>query len=220
VLTALALCGLAIVPSARQLRDQTFLRFKEERMVIEYTPAADEAVVRMDAENEGGVDRVEVRDPRGVTRLSLQAQHGRIEGIQGMVIESREMGLDDLLATYRQGTYSLRGRSVDGLTVIGSAVLSHELLAEPVVLYPTPGEQGVPAERVKVAWIPDAQADRYRVVLEQGESDGLAVELPAGSSSFLVPEGVLRDATETFVEIAAIASNGNSTTVEVPFTTR
>ena len=113
VLTAAALSVFAIVPSARQLRDQSFLRFKEEHMVIEYNPAIDEGVVRLDAENEESVDRVEVRDPNGVTLFNLQAQDVRGPlGIQGLVIESLEMGADDLMRTYRAGIYSLRGRSM------------------------------------------------------------------------------------------------------------
>ena len=191
-------------------------------MVIEYNPAIDEGVVRLDAENEESVDRVEVRDPNGVTLFNLQAQdvRGPGLGIQGLVIESLEMGADDLMRTYRAGIYSLRGRSINGLTVLGSAMLSHDLLPEPVILYPLAGAKDVPADNLKVSWIPDPEASSYRIVLEQGESDGLAAELPRGSSSFLVPEGVLRRATESFVEIAAVAPSGNCTIIEVPFTTR
>jgi hypothetical protein len=60
----------------------------------------------------------------------------------------------------------------------------------------------------------------YRVQLEQGESDGLAVNLPPEQDSFRVPDGFLARGTETQLEIAAIGPNGNHTVVEIAFTTQ
>jgi hypothetical protein len=99
-------------------------------------------------------------------------------------------------------------------------VFSHALPAPALIHYPRAGAVDVPASKLLVSWTPDRSASRYRVSLEQGENDGLTVELPAGSHSFQVPDGVLARNTETQLEIAAIGRNGNRTLVEVPFTTR
>ena len=71
-----------------------------------------------------------------------------------------------------------------------------------------------------VSWVPDPEARAYRVILEQGETDGLTAVLPARSSSFQVPDGILAPGTESHVEVGAIGPNGNCTLVEVSFTTR
>ena len=73
---------------------------------------------------------------------------------------------------------------------------------------------------IVVSWTSDPSTVAHRVILEQDENDGLVVQLPAGANEFRVPDGFLLPGTETHVEVGAVAANGNTTLVEVGFSTR
>lgn len=217
--STIAVAALALT-LGQQRSEGPFLQLKEEQITVEYTPAANEAVLIVEAESETGLGRVEVRNPGGKLIIELRAGKEQDHvGVQGFNIETRESTPAALLAKYAAGVYDMRARTVDGRMALGSAVLSHELLPEPVVIYPEAGAVDVPTN-LTAGWIPDASAAGYVVTLEQGESDGLAVMLPPGSSSFEVPAGVLAPGTPTHIEVGAIAPSGNRTLVEVSFTTR
>jgi hypothetical protein len=196
------------------------LRLKEERMTLEYTATADEAVVIMEAESEIPLDRLEIRDPRGARVLEMRAQGGHPLAVSGFSIESAELDGSSILDAFGEGTYTMRARSLDGRPVEGGARLVHGLLPAPVVLYPLDGDDAVPSEDLEIRWMPDARATAYRIVLEQNENDGLRVDLPPGSDSFRVPNGLLQPSTETLVEVGVVAPNGNCTLVEFSVETR
>jgi hypothetical protein len=136
------------------------------------------------------------------------------------MIELRETSLRSLLENYAEGDFEIRATTLDGRLAVGSAHLSLDLPAAPAVVYPPPGATGIEAGDLRVLWLADRNAAAYFVQLEQGETDLLAVNLPAGRSSLRVPEGVLARGTETRLEVAAVAPNGNVTAVETVFTTR
>lgn len=190
------------------------LRLKEESIVIEYAPALGEAVLLVEAESEVSLGQVEVVGPHGERVFLLEAGD---RPLQGFTIETREASVQVLFQRYSRGVYDLRARTVDGRSVVGSAVLSHQLLGAPVVILPLPGSR-VPANAL-VSWVPDPTAAQYIVTLEQGENDGLTVRLPAGTSSFQIPNGVLQPATATHVEVLVVGSDGNRTQSEVEFET-
>ena len=218
-----ALAALALASVGGQAREEPpALRLKEERMIVEYTASANEAVVLVEAESEAVLGRVEVRGPRGNPVLALRAGRGQdrgLAGFSGFLVESQESELVQLLSTWGAGDYDLLAWTVDGQEVLGRATLHHALPRAPEVVYPSEGAMGVPTDPV-VSWVPDPSAEAYVVVLEQDENDGLTVRLEGGTGSFQVPAGVLRPATETQLEVAAVDPNGNRTLVEVLFTTR
>lgn len=216
--TSLSVTAIALAALPVPRPERPALALKEERVTIEYTPARDEAVVVVDAETEAALDRVEVRDPGGRPVLNVGVQRRGAMALSGFVLESRELPLAVLRATYGEGLFDLRGRSVDGQQVLGSAMLSHELLPEPIPVFPWHGAR-VAATDLTVSWHADPLARGYRVVLEQGENDGLVVQLAPGTSSFRVPDGVLAPRTETQLEIGVLGPNGNCTVVEVLFET-
>jgi hypothetical protein len=216
----LALAALALAAAGWDQGGGAPLSFKEERLLLEYSPGADEAVLLLEAESEEGLGRIEVREPGGRPLLRLwTAKPGQL-ALSGLQVETLEASPATLLADYPEGLYDLRGVTVDGRTMLGSAALSHEVLPEPVVTWPLPGTQGVPTTGLLVTWVPDPGASAYHVVLEQDENDGLAVNLPPGAGQLQVPDRLLRGATETKLEVGAVGPNGNITLAEVVFTTR
>jgi len=192
---------------------------KEETMVLEYSATLGEAVALLEAESEETINRVEIRNPLGAAVLELRAPEGKNLGLSGFKVETGESSVELLLETYPPGMYRFRARTADGQFLLGSAVLSHELPAAPEVLYPTDGAVDVPTTDLTVSWVVDPQATGYRLVVEQGETDGLVVDLPAGKGSFQVPDGILAPSTRSHVEVGAIGPNGNCTLVEVAFRT-
>jgi hypothetical protein len=217
ILTAAVALGFAAPRDAGF--DGTSYALKEERVFIEYTPGANEAVVVMEAESEIGLMRVEVISPRGTSALSLRAQDLGSKSISGFVVETTEAPLAEILLAYGEGRYPMRARTENGLPAIGGAELAHDLLDEPQAIYPFEGAINVPINGLTLQWKNDPQALGYTVILEQDDNDGLAIEMPAGSSSLVVPDGFLKAGTETFFEISALGPSGNRTILETQFTT-
>ncbi len=195
------------------------VEFKEEAIAIEFTATSGEATVVFQAESEVAMQRLQIHDPLGRRLGTFDAGDGNGLRLSGYVLEAAEGTRDEILATFMQGTYAISGQTPSGRKGTGSAALKHRLLDAPAVLYPVEGATDV-STNLTVGWIPDPEAVSYRINLEQGDSDTLAVKLPAGTSSFDVPTGVLAAGESTHVEVGAVAPNGNCTLVEIHFTTR
>jgi len=199
-----------------QERRRPSLPLSESSMTIELM-AGGEAVVRIEAETEEELEEVRVKRPGGESFLELSS--GNQRGLSGLMIELSETSLQSLLQNYTEGDYGIRATTVGGNLVGGSARLSFDLPAAPQIYYPRPGATGVTASGLNVIWLADRNAASYYVQLEQGETDLLAVNLPASRNSLRVPPGILARGVETRLEVAAIAPNGNRTAVETVFTT-
>lgn len=196
------------------------LAFKEETITIEYTATSNEAVVVVAAETEQVVHNVRIKGPQGTAILELRSESGKPVALSGFVIEMRESTKETLFTDYSEGRYDLRGRATNGQAVVGGATLSHRLLRPPAVTYPKPGADDVPCDGLVVSWVPVQQARGYRIVIEQNDNDGIAVEVPGNTASFRVPDGLLLPGTDTQLEVGAVGANGNCTLVEVEFKTR
>ena len=212
--TSLGFIGFAQQP------DRPHALFKEERMTVHYTPAEDEATIVVKAETEAPLQHVEVKTPMGGGMLRMRAQDSMGIALQGFVLETGEMDADQLFATYPEGSYDFRGLAVGRLPLTGGAVLSHDLLPEPVVMAPLEGAVDVDPNGLTVTWQPQPGAAGYRIGVEQNDNDGLNVELPPTTHSFTIPGGFLLPQTPTQVEVGVIADNGNTTMNEVYFTTQ
>lgn len=214
----LALTAAALVSGHDSRSGSTVFSIKEESATIEFTATSGEAVVVFEAESEEVMRSVQVQRPDGRDVLRIWAGGGSGSRISGFIVETGETTPDDLLAHYGEGRYEMAAIASDGRRASGGATLSHALLPAPVALYPLEGDIGVPTTAT-VRWIPDPNAAEYKIVLEQDENDGLTARLPAGSSSFQIPAGILRSQTVSHVEIGAVAENGNTTLVEIEFVT-
>ncbi|MCE9594420.1 MAG: hypothetical protein K8S98_09510 [Planctomycetes bacterium] len=196
------------------------LSFKEERLRIEYNATLDEVALMVEADVEGAdLAALEVRDPSGTPVMRLQGGHGATLALSSFAVESREMTFDEFRGEHPPGTYLMRGRATDGSSVLGTAVLSHALPVAASVEFPLEGAVGVPTEGLVIRWSAEGSAVGIDVLLEQGETDGLKIRLPAGAKSFEVPSHFLAPNTDTHVEIGTIGADGNRTIVERAFTT-
>lgn len=198
---------------------QSFLDLEVARMTIEYKPSIDLATLVVKAESDQGLSSVEILDSRGRPILCMFGNDSRGSAVSDFQLDTPEVSAARLFLLFPEGPYAFRGLTQHGALALGSAELSHLLLAEPVVRYPFAGAAAVPTD-LTIEWASDPQAAGYHVGVEQDDNDGLVAKLPAGSSSFKVPGGILRRGVETKLEVVAVAHNGNGTLAEISFTTR
>ena len=196
------------------------VELRESKMMIEYTVDSTDAAIVVSTEAETHLARVEVRNPLGQPVLEVRSERGSEFGFQGFVVDSGESTPTELFAEYPPGDYTIRARTTDGRTAVGTARFSHALPRPPRVLYPSNGMVDVPTTDLEVSWTADAAVDSYRVSLEQHETDVMTVIVRSGTGSFQVPDGVLESGTRSRLEIGAIGADGNCTVVQVPFLTR
>jgi hypothetical protein len=213
-----AATSLALLPGSSGPEDSTRL-LKEERLSIQYTATAGEAVLVMSAESEVPLGLLELRDPLGRRTLRLLAGDGRALSLSGFEVESREGTLEELLASYPEGPYRFGGRTIAGHAIWGEATVEHTLPEPARILWPLQGARDVPGDGLTVTWEGDPSAGGFHVILEQGDNDGISIHVPGDSDSLVIPPGVLEPGTETLLEIGTIGPNGNRTLVEVTFTT-
>lgn len=202
----------------QEARRAPVLRLKEEALILEYTATADEAVIKVEAESEEELKFLQVRNPNGQLLFELRARNTHIHTLSGFEVEMQESTANELLEMYPEGIYEIRGRSADGRFALGRGRLSHSLPLVPEVIHPY-SEAVLSPDDLLLMWVADEDVEGYVVSLEQDENDGLTVNLPAGSESFRVPNGVLLPGTETQFELGAIGPNGNITLVEIEFMT-
>lgn len=214
-ITALALTAIGM----QQERHNPILLLKEELITIEFTATAGEAVLRVEAESEEELKYLQVRNPAGDVILDMRAHQSGIHALSGFAIEMQEVTVAEVFAAYPQGMYDIRGRTVDGRLALGRARLSHALPLAPETFYPYEGAVQVPTSNLTLSWMAEDSVEGYVISLEQDENDGLTVNLPPGSDSFTVPDGVLLPGRPSQFEIGAIGPEGNCTLVEVFFFT-
>jgi hypothetical protein len=174
---------------------------------------------------------LELESPDGREKLRVTASGTlRYHGLTELFFESAEPSFDEVpfnrfKKRFPEGKYTLRGRTIEGRTLVGSDRLSHLLPDGPNITFPTKGAQ-VDPNGFTVTWDPvtrPAGVDiaRYLVIVTQdpGERE-LSMELPATATSAGVPGQFLRPDTRTEVEVLARDKSGNQTITELPFRTR
>ena len=192
-------------------------RLANEAMYIEYFPRRGVATLVVEVEADESVDSLDVFSPVGDPYLCVRALRGQNQGLSGFKVESRETALAQLLAQSEVGAYFLSVRTRSGGLLQGTAALSHVLPPTPPVTFPTNDDHTLPASGFTITWNTVPGAVGYRIGLEQGETDTLAVRLAAGSTSFQVPNGVLTTGAEAHLEVIAVGANGNQTVAERDF---
>jgi hypothetical protein len=135
-----------------------------------------------------------------------------------------ELSLEEFKALFPEGRYAFSGETVEGQRLRGTATLSHDTPAGPVVVTPQPGAVVAPDNAV-ISWQPGDQPAgveivSYQVIVErENPLRVFSVDLPASTTSVTVPAEFLEPATPYKVEVLAIEASGNQTITEVEFTT-
>lgn len=211
---------------------------KEAKIIIEHN-ATD-----LDTGFQGFIDSegwkwLEVRGPQG-TVLSIEAHRrlGRL-GLTELFFETvepenAEVPLEDVLSTLPEGEYEIVGRTVDGRRTAGTALLTHDIPAGPVLLFPEEGAT-VPSTDLVLSWSPVTETIdgdpvtiiRYQVIVEVEEEPhpnaigkrSMSIYVPASVTSMSVPNEFLEPGTHYFWEVLAIEESGNQTLSSSEFET-
>jgi hypothetical protein len=165
-----------------------------------------------------GWRRVSLADPRGnsVARILADGKLGDL-GITELRFESAEPSPAEVLARFPAGNYTFRGLTVDGVSLLSRARLSHRLLPRPSIT-PSNGQVVDPRNTI-VRWTAPG-AERVEIIIEHPDLGHNFDVIVSGSTTRLtVPPQFLRRGKEYKIEILSIAENGNRTIVESTFRT-
>jgi hypothetical protein len=182
-----------------------------------------------------GWQRLDVKGPDG-TVLTFQGNGDLGElGLTELFFESVEpanadVPIEDVLDALPEGTYTISGKAMEsgesGGTTTGTALLTHDIPAGPVLLTPAAGAV-VPAGELLVSWGDvtqtidggDVTIVAYQLIIEKDEEPhphmigklGLSMYLPPTTTSVSIGEGFLEPGTAYKWEVLAVEESGNQT---------
>jgi hypothetical protein len=222
---------------------KTPVPLKEAKLNIEHNATDHDTGFQGFVDSEGW-DQLEVTGPRGVVlRFEGRGALGEL-GLTELFFESVEpenadVPIDELLEDIPAGRYTFRGRTmIDGETsgeTVGTAWLSHDIPAGPVLQWPAPGAV-VSAEDLVVRWGAVTQTLRgtpanivaYQLIVEKDATPhahmigkwGLSMYLPPSVTSMPIPRDFLEPGTAYSWEVLAIEESGNQTLSSAGFRTQ
>ena len=215
--------ALAVAPAPAQAQE-----FSIARIYIEYNQTANDLGFHVSLDGEDWTD-LRILDPNGKRIFDVSAKGGyKNLGLTELFFEGAEPNLDDfpledLLALFPEGDYTMIGRTVDGQYLRSLATLTHDVPDGPVVSTAlVPACDGNTRE---ISWtsvtgpapiLPDATVSivGYQVLVSSFQ-----ITLPGSSTSVTIPEefyASLAPGTQPF-EVLAIDVSGNQTITEGTF---
>ena len=141
-----------------------------------------------------------------------------------------DVAIEEILETLPEGNYTISGKAMENGesagTTSGTAWLTHDIPAGPVLLLPAAGAV-VPAGELMVSWSPvtqtitgeDVNIIAYQLIIEKDVEPhphmigkfGLSMYLPPTVTTLTVPSGFLEPGTPYKWEVLAIEESGNQT---------
>lgn len=218
--------GLSVIAVALTGSQQTASAGKSDGPAVEFTGivmrlesnATDgdaEVVIAINAGEK--LKSLEVTSPSGKKILNLKSRDGQRLGVGKLTVETPEPALAEVKAAYPAGVYQFRGETMDEKDLSGQITLSHDLLLAPMIQSPLNKATNVPTT-ITAAWTAVAGASGYFIEIDDGTAV-LKADLPATSTTFIVPPGWLQPDTDYVLGVAVISANGNRTSSEVSFRT-
>jgi hypothetical protein len=196
-------------------------RFGRTAVYLERNATDEDAEVRFEVTGgKDGLAALQVTAPDGRTVLDLKAPDSKL-GMRQFILESPEPRDDGRLrADFPAGSYRFLGTTPGGMTLRGTATLSHALPPVAAVVSPRAGQTGVPVNGLRIEWRPVPGVSTCTVIVEQ-EATGreLRADLAGDATAFAVPDGFLAPGTVYKVAIGTISREGNRSFVEAGFVT-
>lgn len=210
------------------------------KLFIEHNSTAEDTGVH------GAFDSVDwqklcVYDPNGRMVLEVEPKRQlRTLSISGIFFESREppndeVSIEQILAMFPEGRYSVRGRALDGRRLTGAATFTHDIPSAPVIVFPQ--EDGtVSPDGFAVMWnhvtttLDGEPLNRtgYEVIVTKDVPDdpnGFSrptydVHVPPSETSLTVPSEFLEPGTRYELEVLVLEVSGNQTITSFFFQTQ
>lgn len=196
--------------------------FEVATIVVEQnaTDADTEIVIEVLGGDEG-LKLLRIRTPDGWRVLQLSSLDPTVMGIREFAFESPESEGEAILAGYPEGRYTLCGVSVSGERFKSTAQLSHQLPEATVISNPAE-DSVVGTDALMIEWSAVLGVAEYVIEFENESMDPeqvLTVNVPADTTSFEVPPGLLTPGSDYQVGVATVGENGNVAVVETTFST-
>lgn len=225
--TAIAMLTLVAGSTALAGRDR-WVELDDARLKIETNDTDGDAGVQVFIDADPW--RVmEIFHPDG--RRLFRSTTGGIFSEQGgteLFLESGEPSFDEVsfeefLARFPEGEYPFRGRGTEGERYFGTATLTHNIPAGPILVGPHEGGALVDPDNAVVEWEPvdppgGSPIIAYQVLVVLDGTDlpalpkiSLDVMMPPTATSLAVPPGFLRPDTLYEWEVLSIEESGNQT---------
>ncbi|HJU52153.1 MAG TPA: hypothetical protein VJ815_07445 [Acidimicrobiia bacterium] len=212
------------------------IEFKDARIKFEINATDGDGGVQIFLDADTWAE-LEIYDPNG-ERIFSTSTDGSIalQGGTELFLESAEptfaeLPLPDLLERFPAGDYRFEGTSPEGELITGTATLSHDIPAGPVLLDPADGAEIADLDHTVLSWEPVPPPNgtpiiAYQVLVVEPDTGNpalpaivLDVMMPADATSVAIPAGFLQSGTEYEWEVLAIEASGNQTLSSAVFTT-
>jgi len=216
------------------------VRLPTTKLFIEHNSTAEDTGVH------GAFDSVDwqklcVYDPRGRQVLEVEPKRQlRTLSISGIFFESREppneeVSIEEILARFPEGRYSVRGRALDGRRLTGAAIFTHDIPAAPIITCPLEGGV-VSSDGFTVTWnhvtttLDGDPLNRtgYEVIITKDVPDDpngfsrptFDVHVLPSETSLTVPIEFLEPGTRYELEVLVLEVSGNQTITSLFFETQ
>lgn len=181
--------------------------------------------------------RMSIYDSKGhrifttVTKGIMAEQGGTELFLESAEPSFDDLSLEELLKRWPAGNYDFRGSGLNGEIYVGSAQLTHDLPAGPVLVSPIEGAAPQDPANTVVRWkrVPPPNGSpiiAYQVLVVESDTGitalpkvTLDVLMPPTANRLEVPRGFLQRDTEYEWEVLAIEQGGNQTLSSSTFTT-
>lgn len=235
----LGLCGCPTVGDGNGGGNGEPIPLKEAKINIEHNATDEDTGFQGFIDSEGW-ERLEVMGPDGTVVLTLEGGGElRSLGLTELFFETvepanAEVPIADILAVLPEGEYSIQGPTPDGKQTVGTALLTHDIPAGPVLVAPAEGAT-VPAANLVMSWNPVTQTITgeavtivaYQLIVEVDEEPHphalakrvLSVHVRPSVTSVTVPNEFLEAGTDYQWEVLAIEESGNQTLSSSEFST-
>jgi len=216
------------------------VRLPTTKLFMEHNSTAEDTGVH------GAFDSIDwqklcVFDPNGRLVLEVEPKRQlRDLSISGIFFESREppneeVPIEEILARFPEGLYSVRGRALDGRRLTGAATFTHDIPAAPVILFPQEGGV-VSSAGFAVTWnhvtttLNGDPLNRtgYEVIITKDVPDDpngfsrptFDVHVLPSETSLTVPSEFLEPGTRYELEVLVLEVSGNQTITSLFFETQ
>jgi hypothetical protein len=170
---------------------------------------------------EDGLVKLTVIAPDGRTIVDFSAPGRSSMGMRQFRFESPEpTDVSALKKAFPEGEYTFTGATSSGAQFNDKATLSHKLPATTAFVSPKANAGNVSARNLRISWAPVKGVSGYTIEVNPSKSSAhLELKLPASTTSFVVPEGILVSGGKCQLGIGTISSSGNISVIETTFTT-
>jgi hypothetical protein len=221
------------------LGDRETIPLKEAKLNIEHNATDEDTGFQGFIDSEGW-RRLDITGPKGMI-LSIEGR-GELRRLgltelffETVEPENVEVPIEDMLALLPEGEYTIHGPSIDGVRTVGTALLTHDIPAGPVLLSPAEGAT-VPSSNLVMSWAPVTQTITgksvtivaYQLIVEKDEEPhphaiakrAMSIYVSPLVTSMTVPNEFLESGTLYKWEVLAIEESGNQTLSSSEFTTQ